>query len=318
MHTMDNGLFFGIKLKKTGEMLSSQVAQILSDRKIEFEPRGIYLLTILKGKEQASIKEIAAILGMTHPAIVQMVNSLNNFGLIAQSKSVDDKRITLIKLTEKGKEELNRIEPVLTEIEYAVESVINEIDVNLKYSLSKLSEAVKSKLLILKVNEELKRKSIDEVNIVPYNRKYKSDFAKLNYEWVEKYFNTENGETEDKRLLNNPEKEIIKKGGEIFFAILNSNVVGTCAVLKIDDTTYELAKMGVTEKAQGRQIGKKLTLTAIGYAVEKGALKLKLYTSSKLNAALNLYRGLGFIEVRGESNDRYKRKLILMELDLKM
>jgi DNA-binding MarR family transcriptional regulator/ribosomal protein S18 acetylase RimI-like enzyme len=315
---MDNGLFFGIKLKKTGEMLSSQVAQILSDRKIEFEPRGIYLLTILKGKEQASIKEIAAILGMTHPAIVQMVNSLNNFGLIAQSKSVDDKRITLIKLTEKGKEELNRIEPVLTEIEYAVESVINEIDVNLKYSLSKLSEAVKSKLLILKVNEELKRKSIDEVNIVPYNRKYKSDFAKLNYEWVEKYFNTENGETEDKRLLNNPEKEIIKKGGEIFFAILNSNVVGTCAVLKIDDTTYELAKMGVTEKAQGRQIGKKLTLTAIGYAVEKDALKLKLYTSSKLNAALNLYRGLGFIEVRGESNDRYKRKLILMELDLKM
>jgi len=283
MHTMDNELFFGIRLKKTGEMLSSQVAQILSDKKIEFEPRGIYLLTILKGKEQASIKEIAAILGMTHPAIVQMVNSLNNFGLIAQSKSVDDKRITLIKLTEKGKEELNRIEPVLTEIEYAVESVINEIDVNLKYSLSKLSEAVKSKLLILKVNEGLKQKSIDEVNIVPYNRKYKSDFAKLNYEWLEKYFNTENGETEDKRLLNNPEKEIIKKGGEIFFAILNSNVVGTCAVLKIDDTTYELAKMGVTEKAQGRQIGKKLTLTAIGYAVEKGALKLKLYTSSKLN-----------------------------------
>ncbi len=168
------------------------------------------------------------------------------------------------------------------------------------------------------MNEGLKQKSIDEVNIVPYNRKYKSDFAKLNYEWLEKYFNTENGETEDKRLLNNPEKEIIKKGGEIFFAILNSNVVGTCAVLKIDDTTYELAKMGVTEKAQGRQIGKKLTLTAIGYAVEKGALKLKLYTSSKLNAALNLYRGLGFIEVKGESNDRYKRKLILMELDLKM
>jgi len=315
---MDNELFFGIRLKKTGEMLSSQVAQILSDKKIEFETRGIYLLIILKKKEQASIKEIAAILGMTHPAIVQIVNSLNNIGMITQSKSIDDKRITLIKLTEKGKEELNRIEPVLTEIEYAVESVINEIDVNLKYSLSKLSEAVKSKLLILKVNEGLKQKSIDEVNIVPYNRKYKSDFAKLNYEWLEKYFNTENGETEDKRLLNNPEKEIIKKGGEIFFAILNSNVVGTCAVLKIDDTTYELAKMGVTEKAQGRQIGKKLTLTAIGYAVEKGALKLKLYTSSKLNAALNLYRGLGFIEVKGESNDRYKRKLILMELDLKM
>ncbi len=56
MHTMDNELFFGIRLKKTGEMLSSQVAQILSDKKIEFEPRGIYLLIVLKEKEQASIK----------------------------------------------------------------------------------------------------------------------------------------------------------------------------------------------------------------------------------------------------------------------
>jgi len=315
---MNDELFFGIRLKKTGEMISSQISEILSDEKIEFEPRGIYLLIILKEKEQASIKEIAAILGMTHPAIVQIVNSLNNIGMITQSKSADDKRITLIKLTEKGKEELNRINPVLTEIESAVESIINEIDVNLKYSLSKLSEAVKNKMLTMKVNEGLKQKSIDEVNIVPYKRKYKSDFAKLNYEWLEKYFNTEKGEAEDNRLLNNPEREIIKKGGEIFFALLNENVVGTCAVLKIDDSIYEIAKMGVTEKAQGKQIGKKLALTAIGYAVEKGASKLRLYTSSKLTAAQNLYRVLGFIEVKEKPNHQYKRKLILMELDLKM
>lgn len=315
---MNDELFFGIRLKKTGEMLSSQISEILFDEKIEFEPRGIYLLIILKEKEQASIKEIAAILGMTHPAIVQIVNSLNNIGMITQSKSVDDKRITLIKLTAKGKEELNRINPVLTEIESTVESIVNEIDANLKYSLSKLSEAVKSKMLTMKVNEGLKQKSIDEVNIVPYKRKYKSDFAKLNYEWLEKYFNTEKGEAEDKRLLNNPEREIIKKGGEIFFALLNENVVGTCAVLKIDNLSYEIAKMGVTEKAQGKQIGKKLALTAIGYAVEKGASKLRLYTSSKLTAAQNLYRVLGFIAVKEKLNHRYKRKLILMELDLKM
>jgi len=315
---MDNELFFGIWLKKTGEMLSSQVTGILSDKKIEFEPRGIYLLIFVREKEQASITEIASFLGMTHPAIVQMVNSLKNIGLITQNKSVDDKRITIIKLTEKGKTELNRIKSVLTEIEYAVESISNEIDGNLKYSLSKLNEVVKSKLLLQKVNEGLKQKTIQEINIVPYNRKYKSDFAKLNYEWLEKYFKTEKAEPEDKRLLNNPEREIIKKDGEIFFAILNNIVVGTCAVLKINDSIYELSKMAVTEKAQGKQIGKKLALTAIGYAVKKGALKLILYTNNKLNAALNLYRRLGFIEVKGEMNDRYKRKLISMELDLKM
>lgn len=315
---MDNILFFGIRLKKTGEILSSQIAQILSESKIEFEPRGIYPLVILKEKTKASIKEIADILGMTHPAIVQLVNSLNNNGLIIQRKSTEDKRKTLIELTEKGKKELDRIKPVLNEIELAVESIINEKDTNLKYLLSKLNDAVTGKMLLKIVNEGLKQKAIREINIVPYNGKYKSDFARLNYEWLEKYFKTEIPEAEDKRLLNNPKREIINKGGEIFFAILNDIVVGTCAVLKINDSIYELAKMGVTEKAQRRQVGKKLALTAIGYAVEKGASKLRLYTSSKLNAALNLYRGLGFIEVEGESNTLYERELLLMELDLKM
>ena len=199
-----------------------------------------------------------------------------------------------------------------------MESIINETGTNLKYLLSKLNETVKGKLLLQIVDEGLKQKAIREINIVPYNGKYKSDFARLNYEWLEKYFKKEKAEAEDKRLLNNPEREIIEKGGEIFFAILNNIVVGTCAVLKVSDSIYELAKMGVTEKAQRRQVGKKLAFTAIGYAVEKGASKLRLYTSSKLKTALNLYRGLGFIEVKGESNTRYKRELILMELDLKM
>lgn len=312
---MDNKLFFGIRLKKTGEMISSQVAHILSDRKIEFEPRGIYLLIILKEKEQASIKEIAAILGMTHPAIVQMVNSLNNFGLITQSKSVDDKRITLIELTEKGKEELNKIKPVLNEIEYAVESISNEIDVNMKYSLSKLNEAVKSKLLILKVNEGLKQKAIKEINIVPYNRKYKSDFTKLNYEWLEKYFELDK---EDRRILKNPEKEIIKKGGEIFFALLNENVVGTCAVTKIDDTSFNITNICVTEKEKGRQIGKKLALTSIGYAVEKDAERITININNKLNTALNLFGSLGFKEVKKERDNRNIGELILMALNFKM
>ena len=315
---MYNKLFFGIRLKKTGEMLSSQITRILCESKIEFEPRGIYPLVILNEKTKASIKEIADILGMTHPAIVQVVNSLNNKGLIIQRKSTEDKRKTLIELTEKGKKELDRIKPVLNEVELAVESIINEKDTNLTYLLSKLNDAVTGKILLQMVNEASKQKAIREINIVPYQGKYKSEFARLNYEWLEKYFKTDEPEAEDKRQLNNPKREIINKGGEIFFAILNDIVVGTCAVLRINDSIYELAKMGVTEKAQGRQVGKKLTLTAIGYAVQKGASKLRLYTSNKLKAALSLYRGLGFIEVKGESNTRYKRELILMELDLKM
>jgi DNA-binding MarR family transcriptional regulator/N-acetylglutamate synthase-like GNAT family acetyltransferase len=315
---MEDELFFGLRLKKTGELISSQIANILSEQKIEFEPRAVYLLLVLEKKKQASIKEISAKLGMTHPAIVQMVNSLHKQGLVSQSKSADDKRLNLLELTKAGYEELEKLEPVIIIIENAIESIIDEIDANMKYAFTKLDNLIRSNLLTRKIYSELKLNAMKEILIVPYNKKYKNDFTRLNYEWLDKYFKTEKTEAEDKRLLGNPEKEIIKKGGEIFFAILDGVVVGTCAVIKVDDSVYELAKMGVTEKVQGKQVGKKLALTVIGYAVEKGASKLQLSTSTKLNAARNLYRSLGFKEVKAKQDNRYKRELILMELDLQV
>lgn len=315
---MDNEFFFGLKLKKTGELISSQIVQILSKQSIEFETRAIYLLMVLKEKKQASIKEISGILGMTHPAVVQMANSLRKHGIIIQDKLESDKRLTLLKLTDKGLKELERLEPTIKIIENIIKNITDEIDANLKYSLNKLNDSIKSNTLGRKVELELRQKALRAILIVPYNKKYKDDFARLNYEWLKKYFKEEKVELEDKRLLNNPEREIIRKGGEIFFAILNDAVVGTCAVIKINDSVFELAKMGVTEKEQGKQIGKKLALTAIGYAVENSASKLTLSTSSKLTAALNLYRSLGFKIVRGKVDDRYNRELLSMELDLKV
>jgi len=35
----------------------------------------------------------------------------------------------------------------------------------------------------------------------------------------------------------------------------NREIVGTCALIKTDDDTYELAKMAVTERARGKNIG---------------------------------------------------------------
>jgi len=296
-----------------GEALTAQVAKILVQQNIEFEPRALYILMLLKEVELKSISETAVLLGMTHPAVVQLVNHLVNVDLIIQSKSDMDKRKTLIQLTEKGKNTLKSIEPVLAEINNSINSMMNEIDPGLEYALSRFDEKIGKKALLRNVLANLKEKEIEEVRIVSFRKKYKDDFLKLNSEWLQEYFEVEQ---EDKRILNNPEEEIIKKGGEVFFALLDEQVVGTCAVLKVDDRSYELTKMAVIERAKGKQIGKKLALTVIGYAVDKSARKLILSTSPKLVAALNLYKKIGFITVLKDDDHRYKRELIHMELDL--
>jgi len=75
--------------------------------------------------------------------------------------------------------------------------------------------------------------------------------------------------------------------------------------------------MAVSEEFQGMQIGKKLALTAIGYAYEKGANRIVLETSPKLKAAINLYENLGFQLIEKTAPSKYKRTLFKMELKLK-
>jgi ribosomal protein S18 acetylase RimI-like enzyme len=106
----------------------------------------------------------------------------------------------------------------------------------------------------------------------------------------------------------------------VLFARLEGEIVGTTAVLKKDENTFEIAKMAVTEKAQGRQIGKKLTRQAIARAAGKGAKILILRTDNRLRAAINLYRSFGFRVTHSASTtgDRYEREKfgIQMKLDL--
>jgi len=87
-------------------------------------------------------------------------------------------------------------------------------------------------------------------------------------------------------------------------------------MMKLDNSTFELGKMAVTEKAQGKKIGKKLLLTSIGFAVEEGAKKVVLSTHPKLTAAVNLYQSIGFKRINMPKVSTYKRAVFMMELDL--
>ena len=83
------------------------------------------------------------------------------------------------------------------------------------------------------------------ITIIPYSEKYKAAIKSLNYEWLEKYFFVE---PQDTVQLSDPQGEILDKGGHIYYALYNDEVIGTSSLLKINDTEYELAKMAVTEK----------------------------------------------------------------------
>lgn len=154
----------------------------------------------------------------------------------------------------------------------------------------------------------------NEVKIIAYEPKYKEAFKTLNEEWIKTFFVMESS---DYKLLDNPEEQIINKGGYIAFALLNGEAVGTCALVKAHDEplAFELSKMAVSPKAQGKKIGYLLGNALIEKARELKAEKVFLETNSILVPAIKLYEKLGFKHTE-ITNPGYDRVDVQMELDL--
>lgn len=147
------------------------------------------------------------------------------------------------------------------------------------------------------------------VLIIPFSPDLKNEIKTLNVEWLKKYFKVE---AKDEQMLSNPQGEIIDKGGMIFYAEYNHKIVGTVSLLKIDETTFELSKMAVTDGSQGLGIGQKLLEHCLKIAEQKGIKKLVLYSNRKLLSAIYLYIKFGFQEVPLEDGV-YERANIKME-----
>jgi ribosomal protein S18 acetylase RimI-like enzyme len=147
------------------------------------------------------------------------------------------------------------------------------------------------------------------VDIIEFSEELYEPIKTLNYEWLEKYFRIEEG---DVASLSDPQKHIIDKGGHIYYAKLNGEIVGTASLLKKSETVYELGKLAVSDKAQGHGIGTILIEHCLNIAKQKQITILILYSNTTLQSAIHLFRKYGFEEVELESGV-YERANIKME-----
>lgn len=153
-----------------------------------------------------------------------------------------------------------------------------------------------------------------EVTIRPYRDGDAAAFVALNREWIESFFRVEE---EDEKVFRDPEGVLLRTGGRIVFAEEDGVAVGTCALLPVEEGTFELAKMAVRPSHQGRGIGRALMAAMLLEAREMGARRLVLQTNSRLESAIHLYEAFGFRRVAMEmGHAAYSRADVTMELEL--
>jgi len=152
------------------------------------------------------------------------------------------------------------------------------------------------------------------LSIEPYESKYNQNFKDLNIDWITEYFIVEE---KDKNLLNDSQSTIIDKGGYIFMGLWNKDPIGCFALIKKTENRFELGKMAVNKTHQGLQIGQKMLSYAINFSKKKNWIALELYSSTKLDTAMHIYKKFGFTNIPLEENLEYLRSDIKMELIFK-
>lgn len=150
------------------------------------------------------------------------------------------------------------------------------------------------------------------VTIIPYQEKYHSEFKRLNLEWLDQYGLTE---SHDLMVLNDPNGTILSKGGFIWLAKEQDEIAGTVALINEGDGIFELAKMAVAKKWQGRGISRLLMETCLNKLREIGAKKVTLFSNHQLSVALQLYEKYGFRHVE-VVNTPFMTADVKMELSL--
>lgn len=124
-------------------------------------------------------------------------------------------------------------------------------------------------------------------------------------------------EPADEPGLKDPNGTIIEAGGQVYVAVENGVVIGTCGIAPHGPGEFEVRKLAVASSAQGRGIGRQLVCACIDFARQRGANRISLISNSRLVPALRLYERAGFRHEPLPANNPFATGDVHMVLDVR-
>lgn len=304
----------GSRLRMLTERITTDASEIYKLFDVDLQPKWFPVFYVLMESEGKTITSIAKEIGHSHASVSKIISEMLRKQIVVEVKNAEDKRQTVMMLSEKGKTMKEKFQYQVKDVYAAVEDILSQTRYDLWKAIGEWEFMLEQKSLYRRVLEQKKMRESQKVQIVEYAPQYRQAFRHLNEEWISKYFVMEEA---DYKALDDPEGYILSKGGTILVALYDGEPVGVCALIKMEDPDYqyELAKMAVSPKVQGKNIGYLLGEAIKEKARQLGGKKLYLESNTILKPAINLYHKLGFVKVIGHSSP-YERCNIQMGLDL--
>lgn len=283
----------GIRLRRVNEALAVDVEKIYAEAGIDFKSRYFYVIYALDKHKSMTIAQLQAVAGLTHSAVSQTVKQLHTQGLVMMTVG-EDARSRVITLSADGQKLVETLYPLWGGVEAVIKAIRQETANDIFLALDDFEEALFRQSFYQRMQMYQRSEKPGKIEIVPFHVSYKQDWADISLEWLEKDFEVEEI---DRNNLENPEENILAKGGEIYFALMDQKPVGAVGLKCHPGGVFEVSKMGVRTAAQGKGIGRKLLQTTIDRYNARGGTELFLETHGILEDAFRLYKKMGFAEV---------------------
>jgi len=315
------------RLRRASERLLRDVSRVYSELAIDFEARWFPLFFALRQHAPRGVTDLARDLELTHPAVNQLAAEMEAKGLLRAGRDTRDNRRRLLRLSARGEQVARRLDPVWNEIRAANRDLLDQLRDDGHDLLSALG-ALEGLLDQESMYDRVRRRvSADDgeravaagprerLEIVRYRPAWRRHFESLNREWLEERFSVEPA---DAAVLADPYGSIVKPGGMVFFARLDGEVVGTCALIRHRPGLFELAKMAVSPARRSHGIGRRLAETVLAEARARKARMVFLETSPRMIAVRRWYGRLGFrrIDTHPLGISHYIRKSLTMSMNL--
>lgn len=297
-------LFLGSRLKRLAERLQGDAARIIRQAGFPIQPAQFPMLAAIHRYGPITVGRAVEVLGISQPVVTRTLSGLVDMGLLETTRDGADQRHKTIRFTSAGQALMAQATVLIwPRVDGAVKAMCEPLDGPFLDQIAQMEAALDRQSL-----EDRVLAIPPALSVRPYSDDLAEDFYRINAQWVQAMFTLEEN---DIQLLTRPRELIIERGGEILFVETpDAGIVGTCALIRMEDGVYELTKMGVSEAARGRKAGEFLLAATLDRARAMGMETLYLLTNRKCAAAIHLYEKLGFIhseEIMQRYGRRYER-----------
>ncbi|MEO1257645.1 MAG: bifunctional helix-turn-helix transcriptional regulator/GNAT family N-acetyltransferase [Bacteroidota bacterium] len=236
-----------------------------------------------------AIMEIAEQIAFSHISVKNVLRELEKEGLVSLKVNPSDKRSKLAALSRKGKNLSKKLAPLWLSFTRALQDLFDTGHPDLINILDRIDRASDK----LPIHELVMAEDREVVKVIDYRPSLKQHFYDLAAPWLKDVLDGEL-EEEDKFTLSNPEKAYIEKGGFLFFAKHREAIIGCVVLKRLDEESFEFAKLFIHPDYRKMGIATKLIERCITRCLENEVEELWLQTTMSMPQAHRLYYKLGF------------------------